>query len=175
MNGNIPPIEKCQTGAPQNELNTKCYIISKEQSSTDKTKEYYYCIGCDKCSANNASARVLEHAYNCQTVAQEWPDTFKLVEKELVSRSTQLVLSGEGYKPPAVCRKKRKAAEPDSGRIDELAETTQGKITNSFGPSKLSAQQQSRIDYYLLRFLVCCSVAWAILDNGFFIEFVTAL
>ncbi len=157
------------------ELNLKCYIISKEQSSTDKIKEYYYCISCDRRSANNTSARVLEHAYSCQKLAREWPETFKLVEKELVSRSTCSILNGQGHKAPAVRARKRKAAEPDNCRVNELAETSQGKITNSFGPSKLSAQQQSHIDYYLLRFLVCCSVAWAILDNGFFIDFVAAL
>ena len=41
--------------------------------------------------------------------------------------------------------------------------------------SKLSAQRQAEIDYYLLRFVICCSIAFAILDNQFFIDFLTCL
>jgi hypothetical protein len=41
--------------------------------------------------------------------------------------------------------------------------------------SKISAQRQAEIDYYLLRFVICCSIAFAILDNRFFIEFLACL
>jgi hypothetical protein len=41
--------------------------------------------------------------------------------------------------------------------------------------SKISAQRQAEIDYYLLRFIICCSIAFAILDNRFFIDFLTCL
>lgn len=41
--------------------------------------------------------------------------------------------------------------------------------------SKISAKRQAEIDYYLLRFVICCSIAFAILDNQFFIDFLTCL
>jgi hypothetical protein len=41
--------------------------------------------------------------------------------------------------------------------------------------TKISAQRQAEIDYYLLRFVICCSIAFAILDNRFFIDFLTCL
>ena len=41
--------------------------------------------------------------------------------------------------------------------------------------SKISAQRQAEIDYYLLRFVICCSIAFAILDPQFFIDFLTCL
>jgi hypothetical protein len=41
--------------------------------------------------------------------------------------------------------------------------------------SKISAQRQAEIDYHLLRFVICCSIAFAILDNRFFIDFLTCL
>lgn len=41
--------------------------------------------------------------------------------------------------------------------------------------SKISAQRQAEIDYYLLRFVICCSIAFAILDNRFFIDFLAHL
>ena len=31
--------------------------------------------------------------------------------------------------------------------------------------SKISAKRQAEIDYHLLRFVICCSIAFAILDN----------
>ena len=34
---------------------------------------------------------------------------------------------------------------------------------------------QALIDHYLLRFVVCCSIAFAVVDNGFFMDFVSAL
>lgn len=41
--------------------------------------------------------------------------------------------------------------------------------------SKLSANHQAEIDYYLLRFIICCSIAFAIVDNHFFIDFLTCM
>ena len=41
--------------------------------------------------------------------------------------------------------------------------------------SKISAQRQAEIDYYLLRFIICCSIAFVILDNQFFIDFLKCL
>jgi hypothetical protein len=42
-------------------------------------------------------------------------------------------------------------------------------------PTKLTPARQNKIDYFLLRFIVCCSIAFAVLDNGFFWDFVTCL
>ena len=41
-------------------------------------------------------------------------------------------------------------------------------------PTKLTPARQNKIDYFLLRFIVCCSIASAVLDNGFFWDFVLA-
>lgn len=53
--------------------------------------------------------------------------------------------------------------------------TTQSKLSQSWGESKLTAVRQAMIDYNLLRFIVCCAIAFSVLDSGFFIDFVTAL
>jgi hypothetical protein len=42
-------------------------------------------------------------------------------------------------------------------------------------PTKLTPARQNKIDYFLLRFIVYCSIAFAFLDNGFFWDFVTCL
>jgi len=40
---------------------------------------------------------------------------------------------------------------------------------------KISAQRQAEIDYYLLHFVICCSIAFATLDNRFSYMFVSLL
>ncbi|KAK7015969.1 hypothetical protein R3P38DRAFT_3203690 [Favolaschia claudopus] len=39
----------------------------------------------------------------------------------------------------------------------------------------MTASRQSAIDYLLLQLLVCCALAFSLLDNGFFIDFCNAL
>ena len=41
--------------------------------------------------------------------------------------------------------------------------------------SKLSSHCQAQIDYFLLQFIICCSIAFSVLDNQFFIEFLACL
>lgn len=98
-----------------------------------------------------------------------------------------------------VRNKKRKVAEEDHDRIPvtrfdsdvgdmappvagpsskpTIAQRTLSETwTSSTGdPTKLTTQRQAKLDYFLLRFLVCCSIAWAVLDNGFFWDFVVCL
>ena len=171
-NGNISTKVRAKTGAPPNELNAKLVIRSLELSSHGKETTYYYCIGCDRKVASNATCRLLPHAKECRDLARDFSDTYNEVLDALGLRSTESVLSGEGT-APGVRSNKRKAADPELNRVP--LQSDQGKITQSFGPSRLTAEQQARIDFYLLRFLICCSIAFSILDNGFFIDLVTAL
>ena len=110
--------------------------------------------------------------------------------------SGKAVASGSGT-APKVCSHKQKAYVADEDGNTKSATvlsfhlpvqaSTSGSNTNPVkGPpntltahwattSKISAQRQAEIDYYLLRFVICCSIAFAILDNRFFIDFLTCL
>ena len=68
------------------------------------------------------------------------------------------------------------AAETSSASLSDGQKTLSQAWTSSTGdPTKLTAARQTRIDYFLLRFIIGCSIAFAILDNGFFWDFVTCL
>ena len=51
----------------------------------------------------------------------------------------------------------------------------QSTLVQSWGQSKITAVHQALIDHYLLQFVVCCSIAFAVVNNGFFMDFVLAL
>ena len=130
----------------------------------------------------------------CQKLASNWPDLWGEVEAELPETARSKKVRGNN--------KKRKIAAEDHGRVpvtkfksesDNLAspssaaETSSASLsdgqktlsqawTSSTGdPTKLTAARQTRIDYFLLRFIIGCSIAFAILDNGFFWDFITCL
>jgi len=42
-------------------------------------------------------------------------------------------------------------------------------LSQSWGESKLTAVRQAMIDYQLLCFVVCCAIAFSVVDSGFFI------
>ncbi|KAJ3851097.1 hypothetical protein EV368DRAFT_66023 [Lentinula lateritia] len=48
-------------------------------------------------------------------------------------------------------------------------EASWGEVT------KLTAARQAQIDYFLLHFIICCAIAFSIMDNGFFRDFIHAL
>jgi len=62
-----------------------------------------------------------------------------------------------------------------SGSSSATGVTVQSKLSQSWGESKLMAAHQAIVDFHLLRFIVCCSIAFAVLDNGLFIDFVSVL
>ena len=106
--------------------------------------------------------------------------------------SAENVVTGQ-TKAPAICQpNKRKAtgedvghvaasfAPPDlssavSGSSSTASTVVQSKLSQSWGESKLTAVHQAMIDYQLLRFIVCCSIAFSVVDSSFFIDFVAAL
>ena len=73
--------------------------------------------------------------------------------------------------------KKRKIAAEDEGRVPASfsSSTQQSTIEENWGVSKITPKRQANINFYLLRFIVCCFVAFALLDTGFFIDFVSSL
>jgi hypothetical protein len=103
----------------------------------------------------------------------------------LTGLSVESIMTGE-TSAPAVRLNKRKATVEDVGRVptsfNPLVEsegsastTQQSTLVQSWGQSKITAVRQALIDHYLLRFVVCCAVAFAVVDNGFFMDFVSAL
>jgi len=62
-----------------------------------------------------------------------------------------------------------------SGSSSASGITVQTKLSQSWGENKLTAARQAIINFYLLCIIVVCSIAFAVLDNGFFIDFVSAL
>lgn len=75
--------------------------------------------------------------------------------------------------------KKRKISAEDEGRMpasfSSSSSRQQSTIEENWGESKITPKRQANIDFYLLRFIVCCFVAFSLLDSGFFIDFVLAL
>ena len=82
-------------------------------------------------------------------------------------------------KAEPVCgvNKKQKIAAEDEGRVPAsfFSSKQQSTIEENWGQNKITPKQQANIDFYLLRFIVCCFVAFSLLDSGFFIDFVSAL
>lgn len=114
----------------------------------------------------------------------------------LVGMTTEQVVTGQAKAPVVREPSKRKATNQNVGRVEisfappvtsevpstatsgsssATSVTVQSKLSQSWGENKLTAARQALIDFYLLRFVVCCSIAFAVLDNGFFIDFVSAL
>jgi len=62
-----------------------------------------------------------------------------------------------------------------SGSSSTVSTPVQSKLSQSWGESKLTAVRQAMIDYQLLHFVVCCAIAFSVVDSGFFIDFVAAL
>ena len=73
--------------------------------------------------------------------------------------------------------KKRKIAAEDEGRVPASFSSSkqQSTIEGNWGENKITPKRQANIDFYLLRFIVCCFVTLSLLDSGFFIDFVFAL
>ena len=161
-------------GAPQDEFLRKLVIEAAENNKNGKETTYYYCIGCDERRANNAASRALPHAVSCQPLAKDWPADFKAAKARLQNKTIDAVMSGDGELPALHDRKKRKAEDSSHQRvpIPSLEQTT---IEDSFGPARISAKRQFTIDSLLLCLVVCCSLAFTLLDSGFFIDFVKAL
>jgi len=55
------------------------------------------------------------------------------------------------------------------------APLAQSTLSQSWGDTKLTPPHQALIDYFLRQFIICGAIAFTILDNGFFIDFVAAL
>jgi hypothetical protein len=86
---------------------------------------------------------------------------------------------------------KRKVADEAAGRVpvsfappvasdattsgSSTAPLAQSTLSQSWGDAKLTAPCQALIDYFLLQFIICGAIAFAILDNGFFMDFVGTL
>ena len=122
----------------------------------------------------------------------------KEVEAEILKDSGKAIAEGTGTAPRVRAHKRKPYMEDVSdsdikttvpsfhppvdsqSQASELpADTckgTQRTLDAHFATtSKISPNRQAEIDYYLLRFIICCSVAFAILDNRFFIDFLTCM
>ena len=129
-----------------------------------------------------------------QTLQREWPKEWNSVTNALVEMTTEHVVTSQAKAPAVREPSKRKATNQNAGRVEmsfappvssEVSSTAasgsssatgvQSKLSQSWGESKLTAARQAIIDFHLLRFVVCCSIAFAVLDNGFFIDFLSVL
>jgi hypothetical protein len=56
------------------------------------------------------------------------------------------------------------------------SEPIQKTLAATWGDTtKITATRQATIDYYLLRFVVCCAVTFSVVDSGFFTDFIATL
>ena len=103
----------------------------------------------------------------------------------LMGLSAESIINGQ-TSASAVRLNKRKATVEDVGRVatsfisaveseGSASTAQQSTLVQSWGQSKVTAVRQALIDHYLLWFVVCCSIAFAVVDNGFFMDFVLAL
>ncbi|KAL0057945.1 hypothetical protein AAF712_015395 [Marasmius tenuissimus] len=153
LNSNIPKREKKNTGAWQDVLLNQLVIVHNQ---ADKKRDLY-CIGCLGIWASIAADRAFPHAQSCSAMQQDFHSTWNDAMKRLGSKS---VASAE---------------DEDHKQAPVAEELCQGKITEAFEPAQLTPQQWLKINFFLLRLLLCCALAWALLDDGFFIDFVNAL
>jgi hypothetical protein len=130
---------------------------------------------------------------------RDWPTLAKEVEAELLKSSGDAVASGQGTAPKVRAHKRKAYTENDddtktetvpvfhpavqpststgSSKAIPTAQTNTQRTLNAHWAvtSKISPHRQAQIDFYLLRFIICCSIAFSVLDSQFFIEFLTCL
>jgi hypothetical protein len=174
---NTSPREQADIGAALKDLTNRLLIVRRCLNTNGKEVNSFFCLGCDNRTMNNHEDRVLKHANRCCKLEREFPAVWKEARERLVGKSTRAIMSGENNPPPVRQPGKRKLEE-EVTEIDEQvmsAELRQSYIDESFGSSKISARRQSWIDFTLLRFIICCFLAFSLLDNIFFLSFVRAL
>ncbi|KAJ3913026.1 ribonuclease H-like domain-containing protein [Lentinula edodes] len=178
-NGNISPRQSKarNTGRSIDQLCMKLAIERMALDKKGKATKVYYCIGCDEKRSNNARAHALPHSMGCDALQRNWPKEFKEVIDTLAAQSGENMSTGKST-APAVRGKKHRIETETEGHSSSTptASDPQQVLEASWGEvQKLTPPRQARIDYFLLRFVVCCAVAFAILDSGFFQDFVHAL
>ena len=129
---------------------------------------------------------------------RDWPTLAKEVEAALLKSSSNAVASGQGAAPKVRAHKRKAYMENDddtktetvplfhpavqpstsgSSKAIPTAKTNTQHTLNAHWDvtSKISPHRQAQIDFYLLRFIICCSIAFSVLDSQFFIEFLACL
>jgi hypothetical protein len=128
-----------------------------------------------------------------QTLQREWPSEYKNVTEAFRKLSGESTSTGATL-ALAVRNKKRKVTNDDEGRVPvpisssstpkpstttattRESQPVQKTLAATWGDTtKITATRQATIDYYLLQFIVCCAVAFSIVDSGFFIDFIAIL
>ncbi|KAK7000614.1 hypothetical protein R3P38DRAFT_2797273 [Favolaschia claudopus] len=182
-NGNILTREAKKLGKHFDTFVAALVIERNEKNSVGDLKPNYYCLGCDASWRNNSRTRCGSHLIACTKLQREFPDHWEAFRDDLSNSSASNVLAGK-KSAPAVREKSRKVEDPNHDRVAVPGITTsatkatpvQRTLAASWGSTdKMTAPRQSAIDYLLLRLLVCCALAFSLLDNGFFIDFCNAL
>ena len=128
-----------------------------------------------------------------QALQWEWPTEYQQVTEVFCGLSGESTLTGATSAPP-VHNKKRKVTNDNEGRVPVLlsssstptpstttgpameSQPVQKTLAATWGDTtKITATRQATIDYYLLRFVVCCAIAFSVVDSGFFIDFIAVL
>jgi hypothetical protein len=153
-----------------------CHVCIISSHFTVRDFRYSFCLSTDH-----------------QTLQRKWPNEWKAVNDALIEMTTEQAVTGQAKAPAVREPSKQKATNQNAGRVktsfappdsleasstatsESSSATVQSKLSQSWGESKLTAAHQTIINFNLLRFIVCCSIAFAVLDNGFFIDFVSAL
>ncbi|KAJ7212727.1 hypothetical protein GGX14DRAFT_393616 [Mycena pura] len=193
---NVSPRTNMKGGRTLNEL-TASLLIERKQNG----KPVFRCIGCLVSSANKTTDRVHKHAINCEKLARDFPNEVKLVRAELEKKSTPAILENGGKGAPRIrTQGARHASDPYHKRtpvpgISPLASQSttpsstpapststitptppvQTTLEDNWGAGKITAPRQATIDYFLLRMIICCALAFSLLDNGFFLDFCLAM
>ncbi|KAJ6590906.1 hypothetical protein B0H10DRAFT_1960891 [Mycena sp. CBHHK59/15] len=177
-NGNKHGKEKKSSGRGFDEIMASVFIERKKLTDKKVTMPIYYCLGCDHPVRNNAKTRNASHMLGCKALQRDFPATWTKFKNSL-GPSSEAVAAGTAPAPP-LRLKKRKVEDPADGRSpipgittelpqsesSQEAAPTQHTLASSWGESSITATRQSVIDYLLLRLIVCCSLAFALLDNG---------
>ncbi|KAJ3859175.1 hypothetical protein EV359DRAFT_68384 [Lentinula novae-zelandiae] len=112
-------------------------------------------------SCQTSSFKILQ----LTALQRNWPKEFKEVINTLAAQSGENTSTRKSTAPTV----RDSSSTPTASDPQQVLEASWGEV------QKLTPPCQAWIDYFLLRFVVCCAVAFAILDSGFFQDFVHAL
>ncbi|KAG6847048.1 hypothetical protein H0H93_010443, partial [Arthromyces matolae] len=99
------------------------------------------------------------------SLPKEWPELHSRVRKELnLNSNTTSLETGQTKNLP----KLRKLPS-------NTEEMRQGTLLEHFNTTKITQTQQAHLDLLLFKFFICCAIPFAVLNNSFFWDLLTAL
>jgi hypothetical protein len=164
-------------------------VDEPKKGSGGKWQVAVYCIGCKKRTAGQDPNCIKQHAKDC-TVSHWEKVACSIVHNKKIQALSKdfLKLYGDGIKNLAKHAHSTKlgtvntaleaSTAPEVSDIEilpEIAWPPAGTIMNYMNSAKISEQHRMKIEWLMFQMFICCTLPWALLNNNFFVEFVSAL